>query len=273
MGDSTVESIASVSVVIPTYNRCEDCKRAALSALEQEPAPLEVLVCDDGSTDGTQAELERWQAEEPRLRYLRLPVNRGTPAPARNLGISSAHGDWVAFLDDDDCWLPGKLSLQTPFLVAGGADVVGTNAFRLNGRSYFQLEADLLHLSRADIERANPIILSSAITRRSLLTEADGFDESHALAGVEDYDLWLRLADRGTRFVVLCTPTVDYRDLGDARLSSARSKIQGALLKVRLRRWRQTPTDALVLRSALRECALTVRMLTAILWAQRARDA
>ena len=98
-----------VSVVIPTYQRLGACQRAISSALEQELPALEVLVCDDGSADRTREELEAWAGEEPRLRYLRLPRNYGAPAAARNLGTQSARGEWVAFLDDDDQWVPGKL--------------------------------------------------------------------------------------------------------------------------------------------------------------------
>jgi glycosyltransferase involved in cell wall biosynthesis len=249
-----------VSVVIPTYNRCEDCKRAVSSALEQEPEPLEVLVCDDGSTDETQAELERWQSADHRVRYLRMQGNRGTPAPARNLGIASARAEWVAFLDDDDRWLPGKLALQAPLLADDRNDVVASDAIRSSGGWYFGKDSGIApRPTRAEIERANPVILSSAVVRRSLLREAGSFEESRAIAGVEDYELWLRLADRGARFVVLEGATIEYRDHDLARLSSARSRTQRALLRVRLRRLLRAPTDRLVLGSAVREIYATVR--------------
>lgn len=256
----------SVSVVIPTYNRCGDCKRAVASALEQEPQALEALVCDDGSTDGTSAELERWQAEEPRLRYLRVEPNRGTPAPARNLGIASARGEWIAFLDDDDRWLPGKLAAQVPALAGGDCDVVATDAIRSSGATYFGHDSPSSRLARTEIERANPIILSTAVVRRSLLLDANGFNESPAIAGVEDYELWLRLASRGARFAILDATTVDYRDHGTARLSSARLSTQRALLRVRLSHWLETPLDTLRLRSAVRETALTLLMLLGTPW-------
>jgi glycosyltransferase involved in cell wall biosynthesis len=249
--------VAPVSVVIATYNRCEDCKRATKSALEQQPPPLEVLVCDDGSTDDTQVECERWQAREPRLRYLRLEPNRGTPAPARNLGIASARAEWVAFLDDDDRWRAGKLALQATALAAADADVIATDAIGSDGRRYFGSRDGAWRPSRADVERANPIILSSAIARRRLLLEAHGFDES---SGVEDYELWLRLADRGARFLVLDVPALDYCDHDGARRTRARWKGQRELLRLRLRRWLGRPGDRLLLFVALRESLQTARM-------------
>jgi glycosyltransferase involved in cell wall biosynthesis len=250
-----------VSVVISTYDRCEDCKRAVASALGQDPPPLEVLVCDDGSTDGTQAQLESWQATEPRLRYLRMERNRGTPAPARNLGIAEAAGEWVAFLDDDDRWLPGKLAVQAPLLQQSGYDVVASDAIRSNGRRYFGLDAGPWRPRRGEIERANPIILSSCIARRRLLLDVHGFDEDPRVASVADYELWLRLADRGTKFVVLDSPGVDYKDQGGGRLSSALLQTQQGLLLVRLRRWRSAPVDRLVAVSALRESYFTLRIV------------
>lgn len=260
--ESQAASPPGVSVVIATYNRCEDCVRAVTSALEQQPAVVEVIVCDDGSTDDTRATFERWQAREPRLRYMRLEPNRGTPAPARNLGIASARGEWIAFLDDDDRWLPGKLALQMPLLTARQSDVVGSDAVRSDGRRYFAPHTKpRARLGRRDIEDANPIILSSAVARGSLLLEAHGFDESKAIAGVEDYDLWLRLADRGARFAVIDAATVDYRDHGADRFSSARLTTQRALLRVRLRRALRAPVDSLVLRSALREVCATAMQL------------
>lgn len=221
------------------------------------PAPLEVIVVDNGSTDGTGAEFERWQAEEPRLRYLRIEPNRGTPAPARNLGVASAAGDWVAFLDDDDRWLPGKLALQTSAL-ADDIDVIATDAIRSDGRAYFGFDSGPRRPSHSEIERANPVILSTALVRRCVLLDAEGFDEDPAIAGAEDYELLLRLADGGAHFVILDAPTVRYCDRGEDRLSDAPLKTQRVLVRVRLRRWLQKPGDWLRLRSALRECTLAL---------------
>jgi glycosyltransferase involved in cell wall biosynthesis len=230
--------------------------------LEQDPPPLEVLVCDNGSTDATQAEFESRKADQRCLRYLRIERNRGTPAPARNLGIAEASGEWVAFLDDDDRWLPGKLAVQAPLLAEHGYDVVASDAIRSNGARYFGFDGPW-RPSRADVERANPIILSSCIARRRSLLEVDGFDEDPRLAGAEDYDVWLRLADRGARFVIHQTPTVDYCDHSRDRLSSVSLRSQRAALRVRLRRWRRAPADRLVALSALRESYFTLRALLA----------
>src|SRR5436853_607913 len=82
------------------------------SALAQEPAPLEVLVCDDGSSPPTLERLRALEAADPRVRVLGAAHNTGSPGAGRNRGIRAARGAWLGFLDDDDAWLPGKLARQ-----------------------------------------------------------------------------------------------------------------------------------------------------------------
>ena len=93
----------NISVVIPTYNRCESLRRALLSVFSQTLLPAEVVVIDDGSTDGTNAMI---RTEFPEVIYYRQE-NLGVSS-ARNLGIQRTTGDWLAFLDSDDEWLPEK---------------------------------------------------------------------------------------------------------------------------------------------------------------------
>src|SRR5664280_1650862 len=100
-----------VSVVIPTYNRLAYLREALDSVLAQTRAADEILVVDDGSTDGTEAAISALPAP---VRYLRQQ-NAG-PAAARNHGLREAKGDWIAFLDSDDLWVPEKLEAQMDFL-------------------------------------------------------------------------------------------------------------------------------------------------------------
>jgi glycosyltransferase involved in cell wall biosynthesis len=102
-----------VSVVIPTFNRAQLCKKAVESALSQTYREIEVIVVDDGSTDNTR---EIVSSLDPRVRFL-CQKNSGVSA-ARNLGIQSARGEFIAFLDSDDTWLPWKLRLQVDVLRA-----------------------------------------------------------------------------------------------------------------------------------------------------------
>jgi glycosyltransferase involved in cell wall biosynthesis len=100
-----------VSVVIPTYRRPQLVKRAIASALNQTLTQIEVIVVINGETEGA-TRLSLAEIDDPRFRILELPVNLGSAAPARNVGVEVARANWIAHLDDDDEWLPEKLERQ-----------------------------------------------------------------------------------------------------------------------------------------------------------------
>src|SRR5438477_5016826 len=99
-----------VTAIIPSFNRAHCIARAVDSALNQTHSPVEVVVVDDGSTDGTGDLMSRVYGSNARVRYVRQQ-NRGVSA-ARNVAIGLARGDYIAFLDSDDTWEPWKLQLQ-----------------------------------------------------------------------------------------------------------------------------------------------------------------
>ncbi len=101
-----------VSVIIPTYNREKTILRAIQSVLDQTYTNLEVLIIDDGSTDGT-AEIVKG-IEDDRVKYVVLEQNGG-PSKARNIGVQMAEGEWIAFQDSDDCWHENKLEVQMAY--------------------------------------------------------------------------------------------------------------------------------------------------------------
>jgi glycosyltransferase involved in cell wall biosynthesis len=256
----------SISVVIPTYQRREGCRRAVESALGQDQPPLEVLVCDDGSTDGTEQAMSEWAESEPRLRYLRLSQNHGGPARARNLGIQKARGGWVAFLDSDDRWEPEKLAIQREFLSSGRYDVVASDAAKESGGTYFGLTSPH-EPKREEFLAHNPIIVSTAVARRSMLVRIGGFPHfagRFSATGVEDYGAWLSLVMHGARFLVLPRALITYADSGD-RISAAVAHQEAGVAALRWRLWRQQPRDLAVLRSAVRASVDAVR------WQARSR--
>jgi glycosyltransferase involved in cell wall biosynthesis len=108
------------SVIIPTHNRAEMLRRAIASALAQTFTDIELIVVSDGSSDHTAEVVESFA--DPRLCFLRHDTARGASA-ARNTGLRQARGEFVAFLDDDDEWLPEKLALQVPVLAAAAPEV------------------------------------------------------------------------------------------------------------------------------------------------------
>jgi glycosyltransferase involved in cell wall biosynthesis len=187
----------TVSVVIPTYNAEAAVLDALASVVSQTYTDWEILVCDDGSTDGTRAVAERYLAAQEGARWRILSLERGGPAETRNRGVREARGEWIAFLDDDDGWAPQKLQRCMEAVGAGRLDVVGhseawvDDAGRSRPHHYSALFDASVH-PLVSLMRANPFSTSALVVRRSALLEAGLFDPQ--LPSAEDYDLWIRLA-------------------------------------------------------------------------------
>lgn len=115
-----------VSVVVAAYNARGFIDRALRSALDQREATVEVIVVDDASADGTAEHVQALAEREPRLRLLRQAANGG-PSRARNAGLAAATGDWIAVLDADDAFAPGRLARLVRLGEASGADIVADN--------------------------------------------------------------------------------------------------------------------------------------------------
>ncbi|HYI41923.1 MAG TPA: glycosyltransferase family 2 protein [Allosphingosinicella sp.] len=119
----------AVSVLIPAYNVADYLDKSVGSALSQD-VDLEVIVVDDASTDSTPEAISRLEAD-PRVRSFRLPVNGG-PSAARNKALDEARGEWIAFLDADDWFGPGRLSYLLEVAKAAGADAVSDDLLLIN---------------------------------------------------------------------------------------------------------------------------------------------
>ncbi len=182
----------AVAVVIPTYDRAGTILRAVESVLAQDYAPLELVVVDDGSRDGT-AELLAPLARAGRLTLLLQP-NLGVSA-ARNAGIRATAAPFIAFLDSDDEWRPGKIQAQVDFFRDHpDCDLVQTREIwmrrgrRVNPGRRHQKKAGDIFIDSLSLCLISP---SAVMLRRSLLDEVGLFDEN--LPAAEDYDLWLRV--------------------------------------------------------------------------------
>jgi glycosyltransferase involved in cell wall biosynthesis len=209
-----------VSVIIPAYNSAAFIEEAVDSALAQDYPNIEVIVVNDGSTDGTAAILEAYGA---RIRLLSQP-NKGCAA-ARNLGVKNARGMYIAFLDADDAWWRHKLSYQCRSLAetgyrmaysrfvlwrpgADGQYPAAETLFRTSGNP------DLSDCALVTGSTYRALLLdcivwtSTVLIEKSLLDQVGAFDESLELG--EDYDLWLRLSRR-IDMLGLEQPTALYR--------------------------------------------------------------
>lgn len=186
---------ALVSVILPTYNRANTLRRAIDSVLTQTYRELELIVIDDGSTDETEALLSSYS--DPRLKLLK-PGRLGCAAKARNHGLKSARGEFVAFQDSDDVWMTDKLERQIAF-AAQHPDAAFTTCgyilIHVDGRRPRYYGAELLDKNR-DVRSlfsgyGCQISTPTWLVRRERLVEVGGFDESFAMW--EDWELSIRL--------------------------------------------------------------------------------
>jgi len=186
--------MVKVSVIIPTYNRSSLLKMAIDSVLIQSYENYEIIVVDDGSNDTTAKLIDSYASEKLRYFYQK---NRGRSA-ARNLGIEMAHGEYVAFLDSDDMFLPQKLELQaceldanpSIGLVYSYAKNIDENgnylSYHFEGNLSGWVYPALLYIKN------NVITTPTVMVRAEVLAEVGGFDESMDVC--EDLDLWRRIA-------------------------------------------------------------------------------
>lgn len=211
---------AKISVIITTWNRSKLLGNAIKSVLAQSLPPLEILVCDDGSTDNTYEVVSSFA--DPRLVWI-PSYHSGCPAIPRNRGIARSKGDWISFLDDDDEWLPEKLAVQIALLksldcLAGCTHATGING--LAGVELYNLGWYEPLLTFRDLLHGNRVICSSALIHRSVLNKVGGFPEAVTLSSMEDYAFWLRVATV-TDFAFVSEPLVTYTDSPQTSLRSA----------------------------------------------------
>jgi glycosyltransferase involved in cell wall biosynthesis len=206
--DGVTDPMPAVSIILPTYDRLPMLREAVASVRAQTFGDWELIVVDDGSSDGTADSLGALAREEPRLVIVRLPHTADLPR-VRNAGIACARGEWVAFLDSDDAWRADKLALH---LAAHRAHPAARWSY--SGRSI--MDAAGVPLPDAKFAAWRPysgrialqlltheamVAFPSLVVERSLLEELGGLDES--LVFSEDYDLELRLAARAE---CICIP-------------------------------------------------------------------
>tara|TARA_B110000914_G_scaffold122777_1_gene107211 strand:+ start:6694 stop:7527 length:834 start_codon:yes stop_codon:yes gene_type:complete len=179
-----------ISVIIPTYNRIFFLKRSIDSVLEQSLKPYEVIIVDDGSSDGTSTMIKK---NYPKINLI-CQENKGVSA-ARNIGIRASSGDWVCFLDSDDEWKKNKLSEQmlaikknTNYSFCHSNEEWIKNGKKINQKKKHKKYGGNIFKECLDMCRISP---SSVMINKSVFDDIGFFNED--LVVCEDYELWLRI--------------------------------------------------------------------------------
>ncbi len=223
----------AVSVILPVYNRAALVERALASVLQQSYRDLEVLVVDDGSTDGTAAQVAAHP--DPRVRLIRRDRNYGQ-ASARNLGVARAQGWLLAFQDSDDEWLPEKLARQVALLAPRHdlAMVYGDLVRIPQSGSPFVISAPDLVRGRIMDDRASGYAsyglgIQTCLIRSSVMRELGGFRDN--MRCFEDLEFFLRLTRRYTA-CRLAEPLVRYHDVpGVSKISKHEFAARALILR------------------------------------------
>ena len=247
--DPSADDVPLVSAVVPVYNGEETIDRCLRSLRRQTWPNLEIVVIDDGSTDGT-AERTAKHLNDPRVRFVDTP-HAGRPG-SRNRGIAEARGRWIAWLDADDEAMPNRIRTEVEAAqAAGDADVVhadgllvgpdGAVTFTRRSRSYpaEDLPARLL----AGVADICPILNTSALVRRDLYDRLGGYDA--AFPRCQDFEFWCRCAAAGeVRFVHVPVPLVKVDRPPHAQ--QTRTEALGARLRVARRLVEAAGGEALI---------------------------
>lgn len=188
------DSLSLVSVILPTYNYAQFLPESVGSILLQTYKSYEILVVDDGSTDNTKEVLSPFMQK---IKYIKLEQNRGLPI-ARNIGIQSAQGKYIAFLDADDLWLPEKLQTDVNYFDQHPeVSMVYSRHINIDEKGYTLSSNRKKRLPSGNIfiqlfSEQNFIISSSVVVRRDVFATTGLFDER--LFNCQDWDMWLRIA-------------------------------------------------------------------------------
>ena len=192
-----------ISVIIPNYNHAQYLGRALQSVLDQTYTHWEAIVIDNYSSDNTEEVIARFI--DPRITYFKIH-NNGVIAASRNAGILTAKGDWVAFLDSDDYWYPGRLEVVINGIKHDNTiDVFSTNEIQVDlieGKSRLLRYGPFCeNFYKTLLTEGNKASTSATLVRYDFL-KISGilFRENSRFVTVEDYDFWMLLAKAGAKF-------------------------------------------------------------------------
>lgn len=211
-----------VSIIMPAYNSANYIGESIESVIAQTYNNWELIVIDDGSTDSTAEVVNSYCIKDKRIKY--LWQQNGRQGKARNNGIKKAAGEYIAFLDSDDLWMPNKLEVQLVKLQSTNYDLVFSDAYVfLVSPVNYNLKTLLVQPKEYKGEEGiiaffngNKIPILTVLVRKEVLITVSGFTEDSLIQNAEDYHLWLKLLIKGYTFCSFSQPLAAYRIHSDS---------------------------------------------------------
>lgn len=206
--------MTKVSIITPTYNSSKFISNTVKSVLNQTFTDWEYLIVDDNSTDNTINIINEFIKKDPRIKLLKTPKNSGGPATPKNIGIENATGEYVAFLDHDDEWLPQKLEKQVKVFEESKDKKLGLvssflNIKDKNGNLEYRHKKNYKGDVIRQLANGNFIVTSSCVlTKLSILKEVELFDSRFKTS--DDWDMWLNISEAGYQFDFVPEYLVNY---------------------------------------------------------------
>lgn len=224
---------------MPAYNAEKYIADSIKSVLAQTYSSWELIVVDDGSTDGTASVVQEFVKRDSRIRY--IFQENGRLGKARNTAIRNAAGSLIAFIDSDDLWLEAKLEMQLKAMAENNADIVFSNAYVFTDENPTneteKLRSTTGRFSGPDffdsLVKRPQIPVLTVLLKETALAKAGLFEEAKSYHGCEDYDLWLRLAKAGCVFYGMDAVLARYRRHETAMTANASNMFKPMLLVVR----------------------------------------
>jgi len=212
-----------VSIVVPAHNAHATISKTLHSLVKQTYQDFEIIIIDDGSTDDSAKIIKRWvKKDAEKFKYF-WQINQG-PAAARNKGLKEAKGEFVAWIDADDLWLPERLELMLKeFNKEPKPDFVSTDARylypdnKISKQTYYQINDLPLEYSFKELLKTN-FIFGSPLIKKEVIEKIGFLDEN--LVRSEDYDYWLRILAKNYKLAIIKEPLALYRFLIDSRSQS-----------------------------------------------------
>lgn len=192
-----------ISIIMPVYNAEAHIAKTILSIINQSFTDWELIIVDDYSNDQTLKVVKKIQSKCSKIRLIELSFNSGGPATPRNIGIKHANGEWTAFIDSDDLWVPDKLSIQLSIVKKTGTKFVASEKFdfyeainlsykkHLLYKRHNLTEINFKRLLKKNIIPASSVLLSRDIAQKYY------FNNDKEFIAIEDYDYWLQILYSG----------------------------------------------------------------------------